>query len=141
MTKHRDIVFILALTAAALLFGVATIPVFFYLARAVTERREAIFATLFLTLSYHHVWFTQNARGYSAMIFFTVLSTLFLVRWLSKPSNGRRDWFWFSVCGSLGMMALFISGVLIVVLTLLGYAATLPAMIDYFTVGAACARA
>ena len=64
----------------AMLLGVATIPVFFCLARRVTERREAIFATLFLCVSYHHVWFSQNARGYSAMIFFTVLSTLLMVR-------------------------------------------------------------
>lgn len=152
-----------AVRLPALLFGVATVPVFFLLAKAVTERREAIFATLFLTLSYHHVWFSQNARGYSAMIFFTVLSTLFLIRWLNNPVSGRRlNWLWFSLCGCLGMvsllnyafvlvgqfvMALFVfgnnrdwsrirllivSGVLVVALTVLGYAATLPAMFSYF---------
>lgn len=147
----------------ALFFGVATIPVFFLLAREVTERREAVFATLFLTLSYHHVWFSQNARGYSGMIFFTVLSTLFLVRWLSDSNDGgRRNLLWYSISGALGMMSLLnfafvlsgqflvalyqlvesrrwsrirlliVSGVMIVVLTLLGYAATLPAINDYF---------
>lgn len=152
-----------AVRLSALLFGVATIPAFFFLARLVTERREAIVATLFLTLSYHHVWFTQNARGYSGMIFFTVLSTFFLIRWLGDPGKaGRRDLLWFSISGVLGMMSLlsfaFVpagqflialiqlvksrnwpalrllisSGVLMVVLTLLGYAATIPAIRAYF---------
>ena len=152
-----------AVRLSALLFGVATIPVFFLLARLVTERREAIVATLFLTLSYHHVWFSQNARGYSGMVFFTVLSTFFLVRWLGDPNKaGRRDLLWFSLSSVLGMMSLLsyvfvpagqflvaliqlvksrnwsglrllvFSGVLIVALTLLGYAATLPAIRAYF---------
>jgi len=152
-----------AVRLPALLFGVATVPVFFLLAKAVTERREAILATLFLTLSYHHVWFSQNARGYSAMIFFTVLSTLFLVRWLNNPANGGRlNWLWFSLCGCLGMLSLLnyvfvlvgqflvalivlgnnrdwsgirlliVCGVLVVALTVFGYAATLPAMFSYF---------
>lgn len=91
----------------ALLFGVAIIPVFYILARAVCTRFEAIFATLFMTLSYHHVWFSQNARGYSAMIFFTVLSTLFLLRWLQQRNEGStRALWWFSVCGALGMLSL-----------------------------------
>ena len=155
-----------AVRLPALLFGVATIPVFFVLARVVTKRAEAIFATLFLTISYHHVWFSQNARGYSAMIFFTVLSTLFLVRWLgNRNSRERRDLWWFSLCGGLGMMSLLnyafvlmgqflmalvtivgtrnrwripmllTSGVLVVSFTLLGYAAALPAMIEYFSGG------
>jgi 4-amino-4-deoxy-L-arabinose transferase-like glycosyltransferase len=155
-----------AVRLPALLFGVATIPVFFMLARAVTNRAEAIFATLFLTISYHHVWFSQNARGYSAMIFFTVLSTLLLVRWLeNRNTRERKNLWWFSLCGALGMMSLLnyafvlmgqflmalvtvgasqnhsripillVSGALIVVLTLLGYAAALPAMVEYFSGG------
>jgi mannosyltransferase len=152
-----------AVRLPALLFGVATVPVFFLLAKAVIKRHEAIFATLFLTLSYHHVWFSQNARGYSAMIFFTVLSTFFLIRWLnSSTTGGHRDWLWFSLCGSLGMLSLLnyafvlvgqflvvlvvlgnnrdwsgirlliVCGVLVVALTVLGYAATLAAMFSYF---------
>lgn len=157
-----------AVRLPVLLFGVATVPVFFALAREVTERREAIFATLFLTMSYHHVWFSQNARGYSGMIFFTVLSSLFLVRWLCNgTTRDRRDWLWFSLCSGLGMLSLlnyaFViagqflavlimfagernwsrlpvlvgSGVLIVALTVLGYAAMLPDMIGYFSGGGA----
>lgn len=155
-----------AVRLPALLFGVATIPVFFIMARSVTKRAEAIFATLFLAISYHHVWFSQNARGYSAMMFFTVLSTLLLVRWLaSTDTRKQRNLWWFSFCGALGMLSLLnyafvlmgqflvalativvthnrsgipmllASGVLVVALTLLGYTAALPAMIEYFSGG------
>jgi uncharacterized membrane protein len=157
-----------AVRLPAMLFGVATVPVFFCLARLVTQRREAIFSTLFLVLSYHHVWFSQNARGYSAMIFFTVLSSLFLLRWhTGQAGPGRRDWLWFSLSSSLGMLSLlnyafvvtsqFLAaaldilgtrawsrlpslagcGLLIVAFTTLGYAAILPSMIGYFTQGGA----
>ena len=155
-----------AVRLPAMVFGVATVPVFFCLARLVTQRREAIFSTLFLVLSYHHVWFSQNARGYSAMIFFTVLSSLFLLRWHTGQARpGRRDWLWFSLSSSLGMLSLlnyafvvtsqFLAvtlniaatrtwsrmpllatcGLLIVAFTTLGYAAILPAMIEFFTQG------
>jgi mannosyltransferase len=97
----------LAVRLPALLFGVATIPVFFKLAMMVTERREAIFSTLFLTLSYHHVWFSQNARGYSAMIFLTVLSTLMLMNLLdgSRPRSAKTVT-GFIICSCLGMLSL-----------------------------------
>ncbi len=154
-----------AVRLPALLFGLATIPVFFKLACVVTVQREALLATLFLTLSYHHVWFSQNARGYTAMILFTTLSTLFLLR--AFENNRRGDWLWFSLCGGLGMLSLlnyafvlagqflaalliiagkrelpmlrmlFGSGVLVLLISVLGYVATLPAMIDYFSRGGA----
>ena len=52
-----------------------------------TSRLEAAGAALILTVSYHHIWFSQNARGYTAVLFFVVLSTYALLRWLG--SGGR----------------------------------------------------
>ena len=64
----------------AVVFGVASIPVLYLLAASVTTRAEALLSAAFLSVSYHHVWFSQNARGYSALAFFTMLSTFFLLR-------------------------------------------------------------
>lgn len=91
----------------AMLFGVATIPVFYRLASLVTKQRETIFSTLVLTVSYHHVWFSQNARGYSAMIFFTVASTLLLLQWL-RQSDSRPGIIvlGFVICSCLGILSL-----------------------------------
>jgi 4-amino-4-deoxy-L-arabinose transferase-like glycosyltransferase len=64
----------------AVVFGVASIPALYLLAASVTTRAEALLSAAFLAVSYHHVWFSQNARGYSALAFWTVLSTFFLLR-------------------------------------------------------------
>jgi len=71
----------------AIIFGVASIPLLFLLARAVAPPREALLAAALLTVSYHHVWFSQNARGYTALLFWTLLCTLLFYRGL-----GLRRW-------------------------------------------------
>src|SRR5919106_3235672 len=57
-----------ALRLPAVLFGVLTIPIIFALGLVVTNRLEAGAAALILTVSYHHIWFSQNARGYTLLL-------------------------------------------------------------------------
>ncbi|HJU74411.1 MAG TPA: glycosyltransferase family 39 protein [Gemmatimonadaceae bacterium] len=83
----------------AVLFGVATIPALFALARRLVSTREALLACAFLSVSYHHVWFSQNARGYSAMAFFAVVLTWLALRGLSEPA--WRPWAWYGVVAAL----------------------------------------
>jgi mannosyltransferase len=72
----------------AALFGVASIPALYLLASLVTTRMEGILASAFLTVSYHHVWFSQNARGYSALAFWAILSTYLVLRALREGRTG-----------------------------------------------------
>jgi 4-amino-4-deoxy-L-arabinose transferase-like glycosyltransferase len=68
-----------ALRLPAVLLGVLSILALYRLATRVADAREAIFAAALLTVSYHHVWFSQNARGYTGLLLFTLLgSTAFL---------------------------------------------------------------
>src|SRR5262245_62590525 len=53
----------------ALLFGVASVPATYLLGSLVASRWEGIVAAMLLAVSYHHVWFSQNARGYTAVAF------------------------------------------------------------------------
>ncbi len=69
-----------AVRLPAVVFGVASIPLVFLLGRSVATTREALLAAAFLTVSYHHVWFSQNARGYTALLFWTLLCTLLFLR-------------------------------------------------------------
>ena len=62
----------------AVLFGVASIPVLYALGERVTGTREALLACAILSVSYHHIWFSQNARGYTMLAFWTILSTFWL---------------------------------------------------------------
>jgi mannosyltransferase len=68
----------------SVLFGVAAIPALYLLGTAVTSVFEALLAASILTVSYHHIWFSQNARGYTLLLFWVVVSTHLLLRWLAE---------------------------------------------------------
>ncbi|HET6680160.1 MAG TPA: glycosyltransferase family 39 protein [Gemmatimonadaceae bacterium] len=81
-----------ALRLPAALFGVASLYATWRFSRAITGTGEAILATALLTMSYHHVWFSQNARGYTGLLLFTLLGTTCLIRLLEGSSRApRRD--------------------------------------------------
>ena len=89
-----------ALRLPAVAFGVATIPMLYALGRRLTTTREAAFASAILAVSYHHAWFSQNARGYSVLAFCAVASTWLLVRVL-REGDGRAA-AGFAVCIAIG---------------------------------------
>jgi 4-amino-4-deoxy-L-arabinose transferase-like glycosyltransferase len=63
----------------ALLFGAASVPALYLFARRVAPgpraERAALFASALLAASPHHVLFSQNARGYTAMLFFALAAS------------------------------------------------------------------
>lgn len=79
-----------ALRLPAVSFGVASIWALYLVATRVTGRREALLACTALTFSYHHVWFSQNARGYTGLLFFTLLSSYWFMR--SIREGTRKAW-------------------------------------------------
>lgn len=90
-----------ALRLPAALFGAATVWALFALARQVADTREALLSAALLTVSYQHVWFSQNARGYSGLLFWTVLSSHAFLRGLRQS---RRDvWLGYAITASLGL--------------------------------------
>ena len=54
-----------ALRLPAALFGLASIWALFEFSKEVSSRREALLSCAFFAFSYHHIWFSQNARGYT----------------------------------------------------------------------------
>jgi 4-amino-4-deoxy-L-arabinose transferase-like glycosyltransferase len=69
-----------SLRMPAVLFGVASIGALYLLGCQVTRVREALLAAALLTFSYHHIWFSQNARGYTGLLFWTLLTSWMLLR-------------------------------------------------------------
>jgi len=71
----------------AALFGVGGVLVFYRLARRLFGPGGGLLAGALLAVSYHHIFFSQNARGYSASLFFSLAATDLLltllegVRW------------------------------------------------------------
>ena len=52
----------------------------FLLGRIILTRSEALLACTLMTFSYHHIWFSQNARGYMGLLFTAILATWFGAR-------------------------------------------------------------
>lgn len=77
-----------SLRLPALVFSICTIPAIYHLGRQITSRQEALLATVFLVGSYHHVWFSQNARGYTGLILGAVLASILFLH-LIKSANPR----------------------------------------------------
>lgn len=84
----------------AVLFGVAAVALTYAVARLGVNRREALFASLLLAVSYHHVWFSQNARGYTLIGLLALMTTWILVRMLEQPA--WRLALAFALCAALG---------------------------------------
>jgi len=71
-----------AIRLPSVIFGIASIWAAMRLAALVYGGRVALYTGLLLTLSYHHIWFSQNARGYTLLLFGTIFSTCLLLRGL-----------------------------------------------------------
>lgn len=113
-----------ALRLPSVLFGLASIWALFLLGRTILSRREALLACTLMTFSYHHIWFSQNARGYMGLLFATTLAT-----WFWTEGMSHDDWepwvgYTFTIAGGMWihmtMIFVVLAHVLISAITLLG---------------------
>lgn len=72
----------------AVVFGVASVWATYWFGAHVAARREALLAAALLAFSHHHVWFSQNARGYTGLLLFTLIGSGLFVRMVSEPDEG-----------------------------------------------------
>ena len=89
-----------SLRLPAVLFGVASVWALYLLGREVGTVLEALLCSAFFAVSYHHVWFSQNARGYTGLLFFTLLASWVLIRGLRENRPGQ--WVGYGVIAALG---------------------------------------
>jgi mannosyltransferase len=92
-----------ALRLPAALLGTASLWAYYQLATRLTDRREALLGTALLTVSYHHVWFSQNARGYSGLLLLTLLATTGFLRLLREPRAGWGAIASYGICSALAV--------------------------------------
>ena len=90
-----------ALRLPALLMGMASLVLVWWLARKEIGRGAALVTLLLLALSYHHVWFTQNARGYTGLLTWTTAATILMMSGLRRPRWG--GWTVYGLCLAAGM--------------------------------------
>jgi len=92
----------------AMMFGVAAVPTLYWVARPWLSRIASLGAALLLAVSYHHIFFSQNARGYTAYLFFALLSTGALIRAIQR--DDMRYWALYVGAVVLGFAALITTG-------------------------------
>jgi len=74
----------------AVIFGIMTVPVLYWVAQRSFGKWLALAVSLLLAVSYHHIFFSQNARGYSAYLFLSLLGTGLFLRGLKDD----KLWVW-----------------------------------------------
>lgn len=97
-----------AVRLPAILFGAASVPALYWCARLALSRRASLGAALLLAVSYHHVFFSQNARGYTAYLLFALLATRLLVDGLR--ADRATAWGAYVVAVTLGFASLLNTG-------------------------------
>jgi hypothetical protein len=78
-----------ALRLPSIVFGVAGVWAFWFVASGLWRRTPALVGTFLFAVSYHHIYYSQNARGYTALIFFGLVATGCLLRLYA--GSGQRD--------------------------------------------------
>lgn len=82
-----------AIRLPALILGLASIVAVWVLARDVADTRIAHVTALLLALSYHHIWFSQDARGYTGLAFFGTTAIVLFMRGIHRPRASTWGWF------------------------------------------------
>ncbi len=92
-----------ALRLPAVLFGVGSIWATWLLLKDMGWRVAALLVALLLALSYHHVWFSQNARGYTGLMFFGTMSAWSLLRAIRTNTLG-----WWACYGAFSGLSMLV---------------------------------
>jgi cellulose synthase (UDP-forming) len=83
----------------SLLAFLATIPLFYWVARQFLQRRWALLATALVSLSPFANWLASDARAFALLGLLAVSSELFFIKMITK----NKGWLAFGVCAVLGL--------------------------------------
>ncbi len=75
----------------SVLCSLATLPVIFWVARKLFDRRVALIAVALMSCNAYAIRYAQEARSYSLFILLATLSSGFFVQWLRNPSRRNRS--------------------------------------------------
>jgi mannosyltransferase len=76
--------------ALSVLFAIATVPAIYLLGRRLFDSRAGLTAAALLAVNAYHVQYSQDARSYSLMVLLCLLSSLYFLKSLTKPSGRNR---------------------------------------------------
>jgi uncharacterized membrane protein len=106
------------------LLGVLTIPLIYLVGKEFMDRNTGIIAAAAFALSPFLIFYSQEARAYSMMLFFVTFSMVFYFRALKN--NDIRDWALFGILSALAFWSHFYALVIIGALILYALYELLP---------------
>lgn len=74
----------------ALIFGVLAIPALYLVGRNWVPEKQALFASALLAISPYHIWYSQEARMYSGLLFLAIVIMGLFHANIGRPSRGKR---------------------------------------------------
>jgi mannosyltransferase len=83
--RISDTDFFLRLPSA--LFGIASMPLVYVLARQLVSKPAAVLTLVVFSVSPFHTWYSQDGRMYAQLLFLSLLSTYCLLRALEKEKS------------------------------------------------------
>jgi mannosyltransferase len=92
------------LRSLSALAGVATIPVAYLIGRELREERAGVLAAALVAVNPMLLWYSQEARAYSLLAFFSAVALLYCVRALqSERPEEKRDFVLWGVFSALAL--------------------------------------
>jgi 4-amino-4-deoxy-L-arabinose transferase-like glycosyltransferase len=83
------------------ILGAAAVLMMFLLASNLFDWGVGLVAAVLLAFAPYHVWYAQDARAYSALIFYSLLSLYFFFEILERPSP--KSWFGLTLATTLNL--------------------------------------
>jgi hypothetical protein len=91
--------------------AIATIPVVYALGKRIFSARVGVIAALLLACHGAHVSYSQEARGYTLVVFLSALSTYFFIT--ATESGSRKVWFAYWAASTLAIYSHLFGGLVI----------------------------
>lgn len=95
----------------SVLFAAASVPVIYLLGRYLFDSRIGLVAAALLALNAYHIQYSQDARSYSLMLLLCLLSSLYFLKCLCRPTCRNRAAY--VVASVFAVYAHFFSGLLV----------------------------
>ena len=77
----------ISLRFPSLLFSLACIPIIFLLGKEIFNKSAGLYASLIIVLSPFQLWYAQEARAYSTMLFLGLLSSYFQALFINREQH------------------------------------------------------
>ena len=76
-----------SLRSFSAIFGILSIAAVFYLTKYLFDEKTALLASLFSSINLTLIWYSQEARQYSYLLFLSLLSSIFLLKALKEKKT------------------------------------------------------